>query len=46
MFGKINLLNEKSVDQIQQKWGYDVPMLMNIVDSYHGDNGDLDEYVD
>lgn len=45
MFGKINLLNEKPVDQIQQKWGYDVPMLMNIVDSYHGDNGDLDEYL-
>lgn len=45
MFGKINLLNEKPVDQIQQKWGYDVPMLMNIVDSYHGDNGNLDEYL-
>ena len=45
MFGKIKLLNDKPAEQIQQKWGYDVPMLMNIVDSYHGDNGDLDEYL-
>lgn len=45
MFGKIKLLNDKPAEQIQQKWGYDVPMLMNIADSYRGGDGDLDEYL-
>jgi len=45
MFGKIKLLNDKPAEQIQQKWGYDVPMLMSVVDSYRKDNGDLNEYL-
>ena len=45
MFGKINLLNKVPASEVKQKWGYDVPMLMSVVDSYRKDNGDLNEYL-
>lgn len=45
MFGKINLLNKVPVNEIKQKWGYDVPMLMDVVDNYREGDGDLDEYL-
>ena len=45
LFGKIDLLNTKPVDQIKQKWGYDVPMFLSVAKSYHQNEGDFDEYL-
>ena len=45
LFGKIDLLNETAVDKIKQKWGYDVPMYLNIAKSYHQNDDDFDEYL-
>lgn len=45
MFGKIDLLNELPVEQIKQKWGYDVPMFMSVVESYHNDDESIDAYL-
>ena len=45
MFGKIDLLNELPVEQIKQKWGYDVPMFVSVVESYHNDDESIDAYL-
>lgn len=45
MFGKIDLLNELPVEQIKQKWGYDVPMFMSVVESYHNDDENMGDYL-
>ena len=45
LFGKIDLLNTKPVDQIKQKWGYDVPMFLSVAKSYHQNEGDFDKYL-
>ena len=45
MFGKIDLLNELPVEQIKQKWGYDVPMFMSVVENYHNDDENMGDYL-
>lgn len=46
IFEKINTLRSFSPDQIQQKWGYDIPLIVEAVEDYRQGDDNLDDYLD
>lgn len=45
IFEKINTLSSFSPDQIQQKWGYDIPLTVEAVEDHRQGNESLDDYL-
>lgn len=46
IFEKINTLSSFPPDQIQQKWGYDIPLIVEAVEDYRQGDENLDDYLD
>ena len=45
IFEKINTLSTFSPDQIQQKWGYDIPLIVEAVEDHRQGDENLDDYL-
>ena len=45
IFEKINTLSSFPPDQIQQKWGYDIPLIVEAVEDYRQGDENLDDYL-
>lgn len=45
IFEKINTLSTFSPDQIQQKWGYDIPLIVEAVKDHRQGDESLDDYL-
>lgn len=45
IFEKINTLSSFPPDQIQQKWGYDIPLIVEAAEDYRQGDEDLDDYL-
>lgn len=45
IFEKINTLSTFSPDQIQQKWGYDIPLIVEAIKDHRQGDESLDDYL-
>lgn len=45
IFEKVNTLSTFSPDQIQQKWGYDIPLIVEAVEDHRQGDESLDDYL-
>lgn len=45
IFEKINTLSSFPPEQIQQKWGYDIPLIVEAVEDYRQGDENLDDYL-